>query len=222
MRNHPASVVVMAKAPQPGRAKTRLIPLLGADGAARLAAELIRHTTHTAAQTAADVWVAVDPPDAIHEAALLAAGGARLFGQRGSDLGQRISAAVNHVWTETSGPVIVIGTDTPTLTARVLTGAAQLLRSGTEAVIGPALDGGYYLIGLTRPKPAAFAIDPRLWGGDQVLDATLAALRRSQTRVVLLSALRDLDTPDDAAALAADPATPPAVTALLATAGRAA
>lgn len=221
MSSRHASVVVMAKAPQPGHAKTRLIPLLGAAGAARLQAELIRHTTFTAAQTA-DVWLAVDPPDAINEVALLAPDGVRLFGQSGADLGKRMTAAALHVWTQTGGPVIVIGTDTPALTAGTLTDAAHLLGSGADVVIGPALDGGYHLIGLARPTPAAFAIDPRLWGGNQVLDTTVAALRRSETRVALLPALRDLDTPTDAAAMAADPATPPAVTALLAAAGSAA
>ena len=92
-------------------------------------------------------------------------------------------------------------------------GAAADCAAGV--VLGPALDGGYYLIGLRRPQPSVFALDPGRWGGDQVRTDTLARLRAAGLRAHLLAVLCDLDTPDDAAALLADPGLPPVVAARL-------
>ncbi|NUR63861.1 MAG: DUF2064 domain-containing protein, partial [Catenulispora sp.] len=117
------------------------------------------------------------------------------------------------------GPLVVIGTDAPTLTADMIVQAFTVLDSGSAAAIGPALDGGYYLLAVHWPHPAAFAIDPALWSGPHVMAATVSRLRRAG-RVELLPALRDLDTPEDAAALLADPELPDAVAkALLPTTG---
>jgi glycosyltransferase A (GT-A) superfamily protein (DUF2064 family) len=86
---------------------------------------------------------------------------------------------------------------------------------GDVDVLGSALDGGYYLTGLRRSTTAAFAIDARLWGGPHVLAAAKAQLARVGCAVCGLSALRDLDTPEDAAALLDDPALPSAVATCL-------
>jgi glycosyltransferase A (GT-A) superfamily protein (DUF2064 family) len=126
-----------------------------------------------------------------------------------------MDAGVRHVAGRTGGPVIVIGTDAPTLGADRMVEAARRLAGGADAAIGPALDGGYYLIALPRPDLGAFGIAPGLWGGDKVLAATVANLEADGRRVDWLPALRDLDTPADAAALAADTALPPAIRALL-------
>lgn len=208
------AVVVMAKAPRPGLAKTRLAPLLGPDGAAALQAALL---THTAALAAAvlPTFVAVDPPGTAAEVTPLLPAGVPVFGQTGGDLGARMAAAVAHVAARAGGPVLVVGTDVPTLPAATLRTAADLLANGVDAVLGPALDGGYYLIGLPAPDPAAFAIDPSLWGGDQVLGATLTALAGAGRTPVLLEPLPDLDSPADARALLAAPGLPAPIARLL-------
>lgn len=210
----PAAVLIMAKAPRPGLVKTRLHPLLGPQGAAALQAGLIRHTCSLACATVA-TFVAYDPPDAAAEMGRLVPSQVRLFPQRGAHLGERMAAAAAYVGAATGGPVLVLGTDAPTLTEAALRRAGDLLGEQVDAVLGPALDGGYYLIGLARPTPAAFAIDPGLWSGHRVLAATLTALAGAGRRTRLLEELRDLDTPADAAALLADPAVPAAIAALL-------
>lgn len=233
----PPTVLVMAKAPRPGSVKTRLHALLGPHGCARLQAALLQHTVATALDTGHRVAVAFDPPGARAEIeALIAGRGAvTLIPQRGGHLGERMTAAADDALAD-GGPLVVIGTDAPTLTAALLDRALTALtpvpshreqpgfsatRSGGArgeewgAVIGPALDGGYYLLGLHWPAPDAFAIDPALWGGEQVAAATVARLRRRPGRVTRLPALRDLDTPEDAAALIRDPALPPAIARVL-------
>jgi rSAM/selenodomain-associated transferase 1 len=208
------AVLVMAKAPRPGRVKTRLHPLLGPDGCARLQAELIRHTTSLVLSRHLAAFVAFDPPDARTELDLLVPGPVRLLPQSGANLGQRLDAAVTQVLASRPGPLLVIGTDAPTLTPAALDAALDQVVDA-DAVLGPALDGGYYLIGLSRPQPGLFAIDPDLWGGDQVMTATLAAARAKGLTVRQLPQLRDLDTPEDAAALLADPLLPFAIARLL-------
>ncbi len=87
--------------------------------------------------------------------------------------------------------------------------------AGADTVFGPALNGGYYLVGMARPLPELFAIDPALWGGPQVLAASRHAARDAGLRVGQLPALRDLDTPQDAAEFLAEGALPEDIAALL-------
>jgi rSAM/selenodomain-associated transferase 1 len=210
---HTPTVLVMAKAPRPGRVKTRLHPLLGPDGCAALQAELLRHTVATALAIGRRVVVAFDPQDARTEVGELIEnlGTVELFPQRGEHLGERMTTAAGDVLPG-GGHLVVVGTDAPTLTEDLLGRAFTALEAGWSAVIGPALDGGYYLLGLRWPAPDAFAIDPALWSGAQVAAATMARLRADAPgRVARLPVLRDLDTPGDAAALICDPALPPAI-----------
>lgn len=113
-----------------------------------------------------------------------------------------------------AGPLVVIGTDAPTLTGDHVASAHAVLES-RDVVLGPALDGGYYLIGLRAPHTGLLAFDPALWSTDKVLAATLALADDAGLRTELGTPLRDLDTPEDAAALPADPALPPGIAALL-------
>jgi rSAM/selenodomain-associated transferase 2/rSAM/selenodomain-associated transferase 1 len=226
------AVLIMAKAPVPGTVKTRLHPLLGLDGCARLQRELIRHATATAiaaspestrrpgraaAGKAVDavttaggltVFLAVAPPEAASDVSALAPAGVRMLGQRGAGLGERLTHAVADVFAAGHRPVVVIGTDAPTLTPELLTQAFGCLADGRDIVFGPARDGGYYLAGLNLPAPELFALDPGLWGTGTVLTASLAAARRAGLTTGQLPALRDLDTPDDARGLLAEPALP--------------
>lgn len=215
MTGRRAALLVMAKAPDPGRVKTRLHPLLGPYGCAHLQAELIRHTTSQALAHGLEVFVAFDPPDAETPMRGLVGDQVRLLAQTGGDLGRRMHHAVTEILHHRPGPLLVVGTDAPTLTPDLLDQARSALDRSADIVLGPALDGGYYLIGIIRPQPVLFGIDPALWGGDQVLAATLTAARREGLTVRLLPRLRDLDTLDDAAALKADPLLPPGIARLL-------
>lgn len=195
-------VVVMARVPRPGSTKTRLEPMLGPAGCAQLQAALIARTVAVACEAApGSVHVALDPPGSADEVGALLPSGVAVFDQYGGDLGLRMGRALAQVHSERGGPVVVIGTDIPTLTAKHLLAAGALLDGGADAVFGPALDGGYYLAAVHRPQPALFDLDPAVWGGPTVLAASLTAARAMRLRVSLLPRLRDLDTPADALAL---------------------
>lgn len=198
-------VIVMAKAPRPGQVKTRLHPLLGPTGSARLAAGLLAHTLSVATASGLDVTVAYDPPDAAGDIGALMPPGVAIVPQRPGDLGERMAAAAADPL-DRGRPVILIGTDAPTLRAETLRDAAERLQ-GADVVLGPTADGGYYLLGLSRPVPAIFELGA-VWGGPTVFLDSLDAAAKSTATVSLLEMRRDLDTPDDAAALAADPELP--------------
>ena len=211
------AVLVMAKAPRPGLAKTRLAPMLGDDRCASLQAALITRSATTATAVAPGAtFLAFDPPNAREELAGLVPPGVELLPQRGSHLGERLAAAVTDAYAVHRGSLIVVGTDIPLLGERHLRGACAALAGGDDVVLGPAHDGGYYLAGMTRPVPSLFDIDPELWGGPDVLAATVARVEANGLRCHLLEVLRDLDTPEDAVALAAEPSLASELRALLA------
>jgi hypothetical protein len=188
----PVHIAVFARAPVAGQAKTRLIPLLGADGAAALQRQLIERTLATACAVPGarvTLWVA---GDAAHP---FVAGAARRFGaalaeQQGGDLGARM----HHAFAAAGAPLVLIGTDCPQLAPEDLSAAAGALRAH-DVVIQPANDGGYVLIGLARPQRPLFeSID---WGGPQVLRQTRERIDALGLRCALRPALDDLDTPAD-------------------------
>jgi rSAM/selenodomain-associated transferase 1 len=214
-----ATILIMAKAPRPGVVKTRLQPMLGPRGCAALQAALLGRVAAMAGRVTDRVVVAFDPPDARAEMIRLLPGSVGLLPQRGTHLGVRMAAAVADVAAACGGPVVVVGTDVPALTEVLLRAALDALTGSAEVVLGPACDGGYYLLGLRRPVSGVFDIDPVLWGGPGVLAATLARLHADRRRVELLPTLRDLDTQDDAAALLEDPLLPADIAGALRRAG---
>jgi hypothetical protein len=184
-------IAVFAKAPVPGAVKTRLVPLLGADGAARLQGSLARHTLAVAreAQPATlQLWCA---PDATHpffgECAVRYR--CELLSQQGADLGERMANAFAGVT-----PLVLIGTDCPALRASHLAAAWDALRSH-DAVVAPAEDGGYVLIGLARPQPALFSGMP--WGDASIMARTRKRVADAELTCVELETLWDVDRPDD-------------------------
>lgn len=196
----PIGVAILARAPIPGQVKTRLIPALGSDGAARLQAWLLRHTVEKA--LAADIgpvslWCDGDPrhPDfAICHAFDRVA--VRL--QAAGDLGVRMLAALQE--SPSSAGTLVIGTDCPAMTARHLHLAAQSLHDH-DAVVIPAEDGGYVLIGMKTPDPRLFQGIP--WGSDQVMAQTRRRLAELGWHWAEPASLWDVDRPADFERLAA-------------------
>jgi uncharacterized protein len=211
------AALVMARAPRPGACKTRLEPLLGAEGCARLQAVLIRRAAAWAAHAAPGrAFVAFDPPDALEEVAPLVPAGTDLLAQAGGHLGERLAAAVERVFALAGGgPLLVAGTDVPRLSGAHAEAALTDLANGCDASFGPALDGGYYLAALAAPHPELFGLRQDAWGGPTVLARTLEIAREHGLELGLLRYERDLDTPLDARALLADPLSPPDVVAAL-------
>lgn len=195
-------VLVFARSPDPGAAKTRLIPELGPVGAAALQSLLIERaltTATSAAVGAVELWCA---PSAKH--ALLAASARRhkvaALTQCEGDLGARMHHAAATALA-TADRVIVIGTDCPALTAADLRAAADFLAAGHDAVIGPAEDGGYVLLALSHCDARLFADIE--WGSDRVLAATRARLAALNWRWHELPTSWDVDRPADLARLRA-------------------
>ena len=197
----------MARAPRPGETKPGLEALLGADGCVRLERALIARAARWAAQVGA-AWIAVSPGDALDEIRDLAPDGARLIAQSGDDQGDRMRRAFAEVASEHGGPVIVIGTDQPALRASHAWAVLDDLGDGVDVVLGPATDGGYYLIAARELHPAIFAIEPSAWGGPRVMALTLEAIVGAGLSMGWLRSERALDEPADAAALLADPCAP--------------
>jgi len=187
------STIVMAKAPLPGYAKTRLIPALGAAGAAALAQRLLDHTVAQAVAAALGPVDLCCAPDATHPALARHAGaGLQLSAQGDGDLGQRMARAFAR-WLP-QGPVLMIGTDAPALDTSVLRQAAAALQ-WADAVFVPALDGGYALIGLRRAAPTLF--DGIAWSTPQVMAQTRERLAAAGLLHHELAPLADIDEPAD-------------------------
>lgn len=209
------SVLVMARAPVPGRTKTRLEPLLGAAGCALLQAALVRRMAAVAeGVTPGAVFVACAGPQALLRP--LVGPEIHLFDQCEGDLGDRMRVAVAQVRAARPGPVIVIGTDCPVLGLAHLRACAGALAAGDDVVFGPAHDGGYYLVGVGGCATPVFAIESAAWGGPDVLALSLDAVRAAGLRPGLIGAEHDLDTPADAAMHADDSRVPVEIAAMLA------
>jgi rSAM/selenodomain-associated transferase 1 len=187
------AIAILAKAPVPGFAKTRLAAALGADGAAALQARLTARAVETAVAARlgpVTLWTA---PDKTHPTfrALATAAGVALARQPKGDLGARMLAAMQAA----EGPVLVIGTDCPALSAQHLRVAADVLRSGVDVVVVPVEDGGYALIGARQPQRGLFAAMP--WSTPQVMDETRRRLSRLRLTWCEPSRLWDIDEPAD-------------------------
>lgn len=191
-------IIVFAKAPRPGLAKTRLIPALGADGAATLAARMLAHTLDQALASgvgAVELCTAPAPGDAAWDGIELPEGIARTAQGEG-DLGARMARAAQRAGEadESCEGVLLIGTDCPALDAACLRRAAHALRE-SDAVIAPTADGGYALLGLRRFDASLFA--DIAWSTPTVAATTLARLDALGWSCSRLSLVHDIDEPAD-------------------------
>lgn len=191
--NASVAIAILARAPVPGLAKTRLIPGLGAHGAAWIAERMIERALATARE--ADIgpvtlWCA---PDDGHRAFRDAARDlpVALRTQPDGDLGVRMLAAAEAA----AGPVLVVGTDCPALTSQHLREAADALNSGKDIAVIPAEDGGYVLIGMREPRPELFSDIP--WSTDTVMAITRERIRAHGLSCREFAPLWDIDTPAD-------------------------
>jgi uncharacterized protein len=193
--NPEALLVVFAKAPRPGEAKTRLIPLIGADGAARFHANMVKHTLGTALNARVGPVELHCAPDTQHEFFRTCAGTYRaaLYPQIGAELGARIQHAFEQGLTRYRN-VIIVGCDCPVLKTHHIREANAAL-ADHDAVLIPSEDGGYALIGLRRCDARLF--ENVAWGTDDVLETTRGRLRELDWRWHELETLWDIDRPED-------------------------
>lgn len=187
-------LILFGRYPVPGQTKTRLIPLLGALGAAELQRELTESALSTLVGTGlSPVDFAFAGGTKRQVRSWLADDKISFYPQSGGDLGARMQSALEAALTRGARQAVLVGTDVPGMTAGHIARAFDAL-ADHDLVLGPCEDGGYWLIGCRR-RVAVFAdID---WGTDQVLDQTVASAERLGLSVLLLSPLNDMDTPAD-------------------------
>ncbi|HYN62425.1 MAG TPA: TIGR04282 family arsenosugar biosynthesis glycosyltransferase [Rubrivivax sp.] len=195
------ALIVFARAPVPGQAKTRLIPALGAGGAAALAERLLAHTVDAAASAGFDHVELCVTPDASHPAIrqLARQHGLALTTQGDGDLGARMHRALARSLQQ-HAHALLIGSDVPGLDAACLRQADAALATH-DAVFVPALDGGYALVGLRRAAPHLF--DGMRWSTPRVMQHTRRRAAAAGLRVAELPPLPDIDEPADLAHLPA-------------------
>jgi len=196
MRFADSRILIFAKAPVPGEVKTRLVSELGTSGACALYERLLwRVVREVSAHTLATVecWCF---PTARHPVfvALHNALGICLREQRGEDLGARMAHAAEQTLRQAT-KVVLIGADSPVLTADHVARALEWLADDCDAVLGPAEDGGYVLLGLRRTHPSLFSGMP--WGRSEVLALTRERLRQEGFRWRELETLWDIDRAGD-------------------------
>ena len=182
-------VVLFTRWPEPGLAKTRLMPALGPDGAAALHRRLTAGTVDILRAAGLPMEVRVTGADPARFAEWLGADLA-IVDQGEGDLGAKLARAAEPT------PVLFVGADAPDLRPDHLVQAADAL-ARAPVVIGPAEDGGYWLLGLARPVPELFADMP--WGTSSVYAETVARLDAMGLDPALLETLADLDRPEDLA-----------------------
>jgi len=196
-------LLLFTKPPRPGRVKTRLIGELTPEEAARLHAAFLGDLLDRLREGDFELRLAW-ALDADEEVPAGPVPGVR---QRGSDLGERLYRALSAGAEAGAGAVAAVGSDHPTLPLELVHRAFTTIEAGADVVLGPAEDGGYYLIALR-----AGAVSPRLfadvaWSTEQVLPTTQERCRELGLRLELLPAASDVDTPDDLRRLAARMAT---------------
>jgi len=198
-------LILFARYPVPGQAKTRLIPALGPEGAARLHRRLAEHAAGVARAAGANRGAGVTvcfTGAARREFRSWLGSDFAYVAQPAGDLGVRLRQACASAFRGRAQRVVVFGADVPELSADLLHQALAGLREH-DVVLGPAADGGYYLIGMKCDRPELFAgID---WGTGRVCDQTRAVIGRRGLSVTELPTLSDVDLPEDVSALRSDP-----------------
>ena len=191
------ALAIMAKAPIAGTVKTRLVPPLTHDQTTDLyRAILADQLEHLKTLASVDLYLAFTPSDAASLIQEIAPSSFRCFPQRGNDLGERMNAVFEALWSSEYSNIILIGSDLPALPLSFLQKAFELLATpGNRIVLGPSRDGGYYLIGMNQPTPEVF--ENMTWSHSQVLAQTMERLDAMSVKPELLPTWFDLDTLDD-------------------------
>jgi len=186
-------LIMFVKAPLPGVVKTRLAKTIGAEAAAS-AYRILVETLLRQLQSLNEVELRFTPDDEVESIRPWLRAGWQAQPQGAGDLGQRLDTAFKQTFSARVRRAVVIGSDCPEVTPDDLNTASAALRT-RDVVLGPAADGGYWLIGLRHPQPSLF--ERIEWGTSKVLIQTMQRARESLLTVHLLRELRDVDTADD-------------------------
>lgn len=196
------TVIIFAKAPESGLAKTRLIPALGAAGAADLARRMLDHATEQAVNAKLGPILIATTPDQSHPAftALADRFNLTLIDQGTGDLGQRMQHTFDTVWHQRNyldaarHSILLMGSDIPAIDADMLAVAARKLND-CDAVFIPTIDGGYALVGLKKPNPTLFKDLP--WSTPAVMQITRERALAAHLQCIELAPVHDIDEPAD-------------------------
>ena len=210
------AVLIMARAPRRGQVRLALEPLLGADVTIALQTALITNSVVWATQVApGQVHVAHDPPDAGPQVRELVGPGVTLFPQTGSGIAGRVAEGVGRVFARREGPLLIAWPDLPRFRPQHASGALDDLANGCDLVLGPVIDGGFYLIGLSRPLPELFGLPEEVWRDHDAMTLAVAAARDAGLEIGILRAERALQRPADVRAALADPLLPEEIRRIL-------
>ena len=190
------TLIIFSRYPEPGKTKTRMIPALGAVGAAQLQRQMTEHTLKTAIALTSSRQVAIEVHFAGGDRSLMVEwlGKGEYIAQAAGDLGEKMRSAGDRAFKGGSQRVVIIGIDCPDIDRQILTQAFDSLNHH-DLVLGIAEDGGYYLIGLNRLVPELFkGID---WGTERVLQQTKNIAEQLNLKVDCLTTLADVDRPED-------------------------
>lgn len=206
------AVLIMARAPRRGEVRHALEPLIGLDGCLALQTALLIEALRWARSLQPRaVYIAHEPADAGRDLQRLAGDDAILFPQNGDGIAGRVADAVARVCSHSAGPVFVVWPDLPRFCSIHAEGARIDLAGGTDLVLGPVFDGGFYLIALARPLPSLFGLPEQVWRGPDSFNQVLLAATGAGLEVGLLRGERALHRPADVRAALADPLLPEAV-----------
>lgn len=195
MRRTTSRVILFTRFPTEDLVKTRLVGAIGAAQAAMLQRRMSEHAVKIACEAVSAERVMVFFTGAKHTQMRSWLGKELHYRQqRGSNLGARLWHAFHNAFNAGVWRAVIIGCDIPSLCADIIRDGLDALQN-SDVVLGPACDGGYYLIGMQRPYPELFeSVD---WGSNSVCDQALGRIRRIGLRAALLPQLRDIDTPED-------------------------
>lgn len=192
------AIILFTRVPLPGKTKTRLMPFLSGQECAKLHKCFILDIYRACTQTDADILVCCTPDENKDVLAKLLDQDLVFLPQRGRDMGERMSRAFSSAFRLGYEKVLLIGTDIPQLTAKLLQDAFDAL-SAHDAVIHPTADGGYYLIGMTKERPELWHITR--YGTNTVLSDTLEQAKKTGLKMAVGQMCRDVDTKEDLFAL---------------------
>jgi len=196
------AIIVMVKAPRPGQVKTRLSPYIQPEEAAALAACFAQDTINSVRKLTETILIAYSPVDGQEELETLLGERLHWTAQRGKDLGERMQNACEDAAALGFGPLVLLGTDSPTFPTYAVRRAFELLEE-FDVVFGPAEDGGYWCVGLRQPLPGLF--EGITWSTSTVFAQTLTRAQELDLSCMVVDTWYDVDTPADLAYLCSDP-----------------
>jgi len=197
METKPDSLIIFVKWPEKGRVKTRLSSALGEDTVLELYKCFVEDIIATATQAGLRPLIAYYPEDAGDMIAAWLGAGNDYMPQVGADLGARMSNAFQTVFETGVSRAVLIGSDLPNLPEEIIVEAFLTLNKGNHAVIGPAEDGGYYLIGFRHDAFLSRAFEGIPWSTAEVFEMTMSIFAQEGLDIHRLPSWRDIDRPED-------------------------